>query len=75
MWNVFKKVWVKGKGVKAVLSDACNIGHVDEGDVTNGERTLFPQRFPWRSSLRMHGMFRIKKSGIIFPGSSCQAQG
>ena len=55
MWNVFKKVWVKGKGVKAVLSDACNIGHVDEGDVTNGERTLFPQRFPWRSSLRMRG--------------------
>ena len=55
MWNVFKKVWVKAKGVKAVLSDACNIGHVDEGDVTNGERTLFPQRFPWRSSLRMRG--------------------
>ena len=55
MWNVFKKLWVKGKGVKAVLSDACNIGYADGGDVTNGERTLSPQHFPWRSSLRMRG--------------------
>ena len=55
MWNVFKKVWVKAHGNNAASADACNIGYADGGDVTNGERILFPQRFPRRSSLRMRG--------------------
>ena len=55
MWNVFKKVWVKTHGNNAASVDACNIGYADGGDVTNGERILFPQRLPRRSSLRMRG--------------------
>ena len=55
MWNVFKKVWVKTHGNNAASVDACNIGYADGGDVTNGERTLSPQHFPRRSSLRMRG--------------------
>ena len=64
MWNVFKKVWVKAKGVKAVLSDACNIGYADGGEVTNGERILFPQRFPGRSSTQI--IKKISLSIIYF---------
>lgn len=55
MWNVFKKVWVKTHGNNAASVDVYNIGYADGGEVTNGERILFPQRLPRRSSLRMRG--------------------